>query len=88
MLRSLVVPVKVPTDLCGDNLGMIISSTNLDLGMKKKDVEISYHKFRECAAARIVNPIKFFTMVNQSDILTKSFLVEMLGSFSECIIWS
>ena len=35
MLMSLGVPVNVPTDLCGDNLGMIISSTNPDSDLKK-----------------------------------------------------
>ena len=44
--------------LCGENLGMIISSTNPDSEYKKKHVAISYHKLRESVAARIVNPIK------------------------------
>ena len=58
MLRSLGVPIKGDTALCGDNLGMIIYCTNLDLELKKKHVAISYHKLRECAAAGIVNPTR------------------------------
>ena len=71
MLRSLVIPVKGPTKLCGDNLGMIVSCTNPDLELKKKHVAIFYQKLRESATDRIFNPIKVCTTVNQSDILTK-----------------
>ena len=46
MLRSLGFPVKGPTTLCGDNLGMIISSTNPELELKKKHVAISYFKLQ------------------------------------------
>ena len=53
MLRSLGVPVTGATALCGDNLGMIISSTNPDSELKKKHVAISFHKLRECAAAGV-----------------------------------
>ena len=58
MLRYFGVPMKIPTSRCGNNLGMIISSTNLDLKMIKKHMEISYHKLQESAAARVVNQIK------------------------------
>ena len=44
MLRSLGVPVRGATAICGDNLGMIISSTNPDSELKKKHVAISFHK--------------------------------------------
>ena len=43
---SLVVPMKVPTALCGDNLGMIIYFSNPDSELKKKNVVISYHRLR------------------------------------------
>ena len=58
MLRSLGVPVLGATALCGDNLGMIMSSTNPDSELKKKNVATSLHKIWECAAAGIVNLIK------------------------------
>ena len=82
MLRSLGVPVKGAMELCGDNLGMIIYCTNPESEFKKKNVAISYHKLRESASARIVNPIKVCTMVNRDDILTKGVLVGTLDSFS------
>ena len=64
ILRSLGVPVKGPTSLCGDNLGMIIYCTNQVLELKNEHVAIQYHKLRESAAERIVNPIKVWTTVN------------------------
>ena len=83
MLHSLGVLVIGATELCGDNLGMIISSTNPDSELKKKHVSISYHKLREIAAAGIVNPIKVCTTVNRADIFTKGTLVGTLSSFSD-----
>ena len=69
MLRSLGFPVKVPTELCGDNLRMIISITNPDADVKNKHVAISYHKLWESVEAGIVNPIKVCKTVIRSDIL-------------------
>ena len=85
MLRSLGVPMLGATALCGDNLGMIMSSTNPDLELKKKHVAISFHKLRECAAAGIINLIKVCTMVNRADILTKGTSAGTLGSLSRLV---
>ena len=83
MLRSLGVPIIGATALCGDNLGMIISSTNPDSELKKNHVAILYHKFQECVATGIFNPIKVCMTVNQADIFTKVVLVGTLGIFSD-----
>ena len=83
MLRSLGVPVRGATALCGDNLGMIMSSTNPDSVLKKKHVAISFHKLQECSAAGIVNPIKVCTTVNRADIFTKGTSAGTLGSLSD-----
>ena len=83
MLRSLGVPVRGATALCGDNLVMIMSSTNPDSELKKKHVAISFHKLRYCAAAVIVNLIKVCTTVNRADILTKGTTAGTLGSLSD-----
>ena len=80
--RSLGVPIIGATVLCGDNLGMIISSTDPDSELKKKHVAISYHKLWECAAAGIVNLIKVCTEVNQSDIFNNGVSVGTLSSLS------
>ena len=80
MLRSLSVPVKGATEICGEKLGMIIYCTNPDSELKKKHVVISYHKLRESAAAGIVNPLKVCTTVNLADILIKGVSAGTLGS--------
>ena len=82
-MRSLSVPVKGATAICGDNLGMIISCTEPDSELKKKYVAISYHKLRESAVARIVNPLKVCTPVNRADIIIKGVSVGTLGSLSD-----
>ena len=64
MLRFLGVPIIGAKALCGNNLGIIISSTNADSELKKNHVAISYHKLWECVAAGIVNTIKVCTAVN------------------------
>ena len=61
---------------------MIISSTNPESELKKKHLDISYHKLQEWAAEGIVNPIKVCTTVNLADIFTKGVSVGTLGSFS------
>ena len=82
MLRFLGVTMKGIMELCGDNLVVIISSTNSDSEPKKKHVEISYKKLRESAAAGIVNYIKVCMAVNQFNILTNSKLAGTMGIFS------
>ena len=83
MLCSLGVPVTGATSLCGDNLGIIMYSTNLDLELKKKHVDISFHKLWECAAAGIVSPIKVCTTINRADIFAKGTSAGTLGSLSD-----
>ena len=83
ILGSLGVPMKGPTVLCGENLGIILLITKPDSGFKKKHVEIAYHKFWEGRAAGIVNPIKVCTMVIQSKIFKNSTSVGKMGDFSD-----
>ena len=83
MLRSLGVPVLGATALCGDNLDMIMSSTNPESELKKNHVAIPFHKLWECATTGIVNLIKVCTTVNRADILTKGTSAGTLGSLSD-----
>ena len=83
MLRSLGVPVKVSTELCMDNLGMIMSCTNTDSELKTKYVDIYYQKFQESVADGIVNTLKVCTTVNRADILTNGVYVGTLVSLSD-----
>ena len=63
-----------PTDLCGDNLGMIISRTNPDFNLRKKHVAVSYYKLQESAATGIVKPIKVYTAFRRYNILKKKYV--------------
>jgi hypothetical protein len=51
MLRCLGVPVTKPTNLYGDNFGVIQSATIPDGELKKKHIAISYHYVREAITA-------------------------------------
>ena len=79
MWRSFSVPVKCATERFGDNKGMIIYFTNTWLELKKKNVAISYHKFQESAAVKIVNPLKVCKTINQANILNKGVSAGTLG---------
>jgi Reverse transcriptase (RNA-dependent DNA polymerase) len=71
MLRCLGVPVSAPTNMYGDNFGVIQNATIPDSDIKKKHVAISYHYVREAITARIVNGIWIRTYENFADINTK-----------------
>jgi hypothetical protein len=71
MLRCLGIPVRSPTRLFGDNLGVIQNASIPDSDLKKKHVSISYHTVRESVAAGIIAPYKLSTKDNFADILTK-----------------
>ncbi|CAJ1948049.1 unnamed protein product [Cylindrotheca closterium] len=83
MLCSLGVPVEEPTNLLGDNLGVIQSAAMKDADLKKKHVAISYHCVREAVAAQIIKPIWCKTDENWSDICT-----EALGGLKQNAILS
>ena len=72
MLRSLGVTVNKPTDLLGNNEGMIKSSSLPSSTLKKKHVAISYHKVRECNVAGIIRLMHVPTDKNLSDMNTKA----------------
>ena len=71
MLRCLGVKVSSPTAVIGDNAAVIINATIPESLLKKKHVAISYHKTRECVAARVLQPLKTKSEHNFSDALTK-----------------
>jgi hypothetical protein len=72
MLRCLGVPVTHPTDLYGDNFGVIQSAEIPEGELKKKHIAISYHYVREAIAARIVNAHWCKSSENFADICTKA----------------
>ena len=72
LLRSFGKPVKAPSLLLGDNLGMLQSSKIPDGSLKKKWCAVSYHLCREAVAIGISCPRKVSTNENVSDCLTKA----------------
>jgi hypothetical protein len=72
MLRCLGVPVTHPTDLYGDNFGVIQSAEIPEGELKKKHIAISYHYVREAIAAKIVNAHWIRTHENFADVCTKA----------------
>ena len=71
ILRCLGVPISKPSNLFGDNLGVIQNASNPDSDIKKKHVAISYHAVRESIAANILVPHWIKGKYNVSDLLTK-----------------
>ena len=72
MLRCLGVPVTAPTNVFGDNFGVIQSANIPHSDLRKKHVAISYHFVREAVAAKTINPIWIRTDENFADIATKA----------------
>ena len=72
MLRCLGIPVTKPTDLFGDNFGVIQSAEIPEGELKKKHIAISYHYVREAIAAKIVNAHWCRSAENFADVCTKA----------------
>ena len=72
MLRCLGVPVTKPTNMFGDNFGVIQSAEIPEGELKKKHIAISYHYVREAITAKIVNANWCRTDENFADVLTKA----------------
>jgi hypothetical protein len=71
MLRSLGIPVNEPTKLFGDNLGVIQNASMPEATLQKKHTAISFHRVRECVAAKIIAPYAINGKDNFADIFTK-----------------
>ena len=72
MLRCLGIPVTAPTNLYGDNFGVIQSAEIPEGELKKKHIAIAYHYVREAIAAKIVNAIWIRSAENFADFCTKA----------------
>jgi hypothetical protein len=80
MLRCLGIPVTKPTELYGDNFGVIQSAEIPEGELKKKHIAISYHYVREAIAARIVNAHWCRTYENFADICTRALGTTIFSS--------
>jgi hypothetical protein len=68
MLRCLGILVMKPTNLYGDNFGVIQSATIPEGELKKKHVAIIYHYVRESIAAGFINAIWVKSYENFADV--------------------
>ena len=87
ILRSLIVPITRPSNLFGDNLGVIQNASNPDSDIKKKHVAISYHAVRESIAANILVPHWIKGKYNVSDTLTKQIGGSDFHFLLEQVFW-
>jgi Reverse transcriptase (RNA-dependent DNA polymerase) len=70
-LRYLGVPLEGKSLLFGDNNSVIISSTLPHSSLKKRHNALSYHRIRECIAAKIFGFYKISGKLNPADIVSK-----------------
>ena len=82
MLCCLGVPVTKPSNIFGDNLGIIQNATNVDA-----ELTISLHAVREAIAAGILIPYLIKGKNNISDIMTKQIAACDFLSHVETLFW-
>jgi hypothetical protein len=70
-LRYLGVPIIKKSYLFGDNNAVIISSTLPQSSLKKRHNALSYHRVRECIAAKIFAMFKIPSKFNTADVVSK-----------------
>ncbi len=71
MLRSLGIKVTNPSNLSGDNAGVISNTSSPDATLKKKHIALSFHTVRENVSAGVVYPRQISSENNIADLLTK-----------------
>ena len=70
-LRMMGVPIDGPAMLLGDNMSVVLNTTLPSSVLKKKHNAISYHRVRECIAAKILKFVHISSENNLADIMTK-----------------
>jgi hypothetical protein len=66
------IPLDSPTCMFGDNASVITSSTILHSTLNKRHNALSYHRVRECIAAKVLYLLHIDGTLNPSDALTKA----------------
>jgi hypothetical protein len=87
MLLCLGILVMKPTNLYGDNFGVIQSATIPEGELKKKLVAIAYHYVRESMAAGFINAIWVKSYENFVDVFTKALGAVVLNEVGFTILW-
>lgn len=71
-MQCLGIPMTEPTNLFGNDSGVMQNTSILDSELKKKHVAISCHCVREAIAAKVLNAVWIKTFENNADIFTKA----------------
>jgi hypothetical protein len=71
-LRMMGIPLDGPTWMFGDNASVITSSTIPHSTLNKRHNALSYHRVRECIAAKVLYLLHIDGTLNPSDALTKA----------------
>ena len=71
-LRMLSVPIDGPCIVFGDNLSVVMNSTDPSSQLKKKHLGITYHLVQEAVAAGIIKIYHIDTKDNLANPLTKA----------------
>jgi hypothetical protein len=71
MLRSLGVKTSTPSNMLGNNAGVLISAASNEATLKKKHVALSYHCVRENVSSGTIKPHQVGSKDNIADLLTK-----------------
>jgi hypothetical protein len=66
------IPIDGPAWAFGDNMSVIISSTIPPSTLNKRHNALSYHRVRECVAAKIIYMLQVEGANNPSNTFTKS----------------
>jgi Reverse transcriptase (RNA-dependent DNA polymerase) len=70
-LRYLGVPIISKSYLFGDNNAVIINGTLPHSSLKKRHNALSYHRVRECIAAKVFGLFKIPSKLNSADVVSK-----------------
>jgi hypothetical protein len=71
MLRSLGIGIHKPSNILGDNAGVISCASTPESSLKKKHIALSYHFIRENLAIGAIRPQHIPDKNNISDLFTK-----------------
>ena len=78
---------KNSSKLFGENLGVLLSTQNLEADLSKKHVAIAFHVVREAIAAGVISPYWLKGQRNPADILTKQLPRTSFRSHCDFLFW-
>ena len=68
----LSIPLNRPALMLGDNMPVVLNTTGPSSVLKKKHLDIGYHRVRKAVAAKVLRFAHIRSEDNLADILTKA----------------